>query len=131
MIDVKIARVGESLAIVITVPRAGSSAGSPDVAAIATQNFVAYVAAAAGGLPAGEEVAVVRRAVALGLDGQLGEVGARGGGGDGSGKVAAAGEGAVDRGCDRGAGGQEDGEGGGEDHCVLSEKSEWLSLIHI
>lgn len=69
MIDVKIARVGESLAIVITVPRAGSSAGAPDVAAIAPQDFVAHVAAAAGGLPAGEEVAVVRRAVALGLDG--------------------------------------------------------------
>ena len=85
MVNIKLARDRERQAIVITVPRARSrSAGAArnDVAAIALQDGLSGIASAADSDPVVEQIAVVGRAVTLGFDGQLRQVGSRGSNGD-------------------------------------------------
>lgn len=119
MVNVKLARHGESLAVVVAVPVArSSSAGAVllDVGTVTLQDSLAGIAAAADGNPVVEKVTVVSRAVALSLDGQLGEVRAGSRGGDRSREVSAADKGRVDRRSEGGVGGEEEGEGSGDGH---------------
>ena len=74
MVNVKLARDRERQAIVVAVPRArgrGASAARHDIAAVTLQNCLSGVASAADCDPVLEQIAVIRRAVALGLDGKL------------------------------------------------------------
>lgn len=78
MVDINRTGVGESQAIVVAVPGArsrGARTARDDVGAVALQHCLARVAGAADGDPVVEQVAVVGRAVALGFDSQLGQVG--------------------------------------------------------
>jgi len=99
MVDVNFARNRKSQAIVVAVPRARSrraSAAGHDVATIALQNGLSGIAGAADCYPVVEQIAVVSRAIILGFDGQLGQIGSRSGDRDRCGKVATAGDGWFD-----------------------------------
>ena len=118
VINIDITSRSPSRSIIITVPRpTRSSAGTVGLhtRTITLQHILASVAGAADGDPCLEVVALVGRAVALGLDGDIGEVGERRGGRDGCGQVAAAGEDGFD-GCCEGCSGQGEDSEGGEDH---------------
>jgi hypothetical protein len=81
MVNVKLARDRERHAIIVTVPRARSrSAGAArdDTAAVALQYGLSGIASAANSDPVVEQIAVIRRAVTLGFDGELRQICPRG-----------------------------------------------------
>jgi len=78
MVDINLARDGESQAIVIAVPVArgrGTSTARDDVGAVTLQHCFTCIAGSTDGDPVVEQVAVVGWAVALDFDFQLREVG--------------------------------------------------------
>lgn len=80
MVNVDFARHRERQAIIVTVPGARSrsaSAARHDITAITLQHGLSGIASATDCDPVVEEIAVIRRAVALGFDGQLGQIGPR------------------------------------------------------
>ena len=119
VVNVKFTRHREGQAIVITVPGARSrrtGAARHETATVALQDGLSGVASAADCDPVVEEIAVICRAVTLGFDGQLRQVGPRGSHRDGCRKVSATRYGRFNGGSEGRAGSKEDRKSRVESH---------------